>query len=220
MQLQEPRGKTMRVDLEMTRDLLLEVYDYGGVLNEDRKLDTTVYKDINSTRLVQNYAASALSAAQDFLSAGRTDEAMELAEFAREISPQAGAVHYSMGILQLRRGRYAEAEAEFRWMVDNKQADALILGLLGDALVAQQKLDEAERAYRYALSAYPEDWDTYRALFSLLWREIGDREGAVDVLDIWLSRHPEDTDVLRARQRYADSLGSGTIPPPGPGISP
>src|SRR6185503_8298652 len=49
-------GRT--VDVEKTMDNLYRVFQYKGLLDKNRAYDTTVYKDENAYRLVQNYTAA------------------------------------------------------------------------------------------------------------------------------------------------------------------
>lgn len=206
MKVEDSRGTQSRVDIETSLSLLEETYLYRGIL-ENGIPDSTVYKDENSTRLVQNYAASLLGIAQELFSRGERARAIEVAMRAAEISPQAPAVHYSLGILYRQDDNFARMEEEFRWMVETGNADGRIYELLAESLELQGRLDEAIAVYRSALSRAPEDWELHRSLFQCLWTEVGDRTGALEVLDSWLQRHPDDASVRRARAAYAESLG-------------
>ena len=209
MKVEDSRGTQSRVDIETSLSLLEETYRYRGIL-VDGKPDSTVYKDVNSTRLVQNYAASLLGIAQELLTRGERARAIEVAKRAAVISPQAPAVHYSLGILYRQDKNYPEMEKEFRWMVETGNADGRIHELYAESLELQGKLDEAVAAYRTGLGGLPEDWELHRALFQLLWESVGDQSGALQVLDSWLARHPDDASVRKARASYAESLGVST----------
>ncbi|MCA9728066.1 MAG: DUF2723 domain-containing protein [Candidatus Eisenbacteria bacterium] len=205
MKIEEPKGKEERVDVDASLDLLEHTYRYRGIVR-DGSADSKVYKDDNATRLVQNYAASYLGIAQELLSSGHLQRAVDAAERARDVSPQAPAVHYSLGILYRRVGNYPEMEKEFRWMVDTGNADARIFQLLAEALELQEKNGDAVGVYRLGLTRCSEDWELHRALFQHLWQVDQDHAGALEVLDTWLARHPQDTKVRRAREAYADSV--------------
>jgi tetratricopeptide (TPR) repeat protein len=202
----EETGQPERVDVEDSLRLLDGVYRYRGVLRDGRT-DHQIHKDDNATRLVQNYAAAYLTVAQTLVSSGRRDEAIEVALRAREISPRAPAVHYSLGILYRQKRDFPAMEAEFRWMVETGNADSRIHALLAESCELQGKTAEAVATYRSALTLFPEDWDLHRGLFQCLAESAGDLVGAIEVLNLWLDRHPDDTAVRRARDAYADSLG-------------
>jgi tetratricopeptide (TPR) repeat protein len=220
MEIEEPKGKTMRVDLDSTLNDLLHVYRFNGVLDADGHTDTTVYKDANATNLIQNYAAACLSAAQELLDQHRVDEAYQIVQRAVELSPQATAVHYSLGILERERGRLPEAEAQFQLLVNERRADASVFTLLAETQEMQGKVSEAEETLRRSLFQFPDDWESYRSLFALLWQVENRPREALGILDAWLSRHPDDSAVRRARAAYADSLAARSAGSPAPGISP
>jgi hypothetical protein len=95
-------------------------------------------------------------------------------------------------------------------MVETGNADGRIHELFAESLELQGKLDEAVEAYRSGMEQNPEDWELHRSLFQCLWQSVGDRAGALEVLDSWLERHPGDASVRRARASYAESLGVST----------
>lgn len=203
-QVAEPQGRDVRVDVDTTIRLLTEEYLYRGIIADGRP-DTTVFKDDNSTKLVQNYAAAALAGAQSLLRQDRVTDAYRLAQFAGAVSPEATAVLYSLGILETEIGEYASAERRFRKLVEENRADPTIYGLLAQTLELQDRPSAAESTYLVAIERFPDDWETYRALFSLHWREGGDPQKAVGVLDTWIANHPNDENARRARQMWADS---------------
>ena len=203
--IEDPVGKEPRVDVVHTAELLVDTYRYRGILGPDGRHDDTVYKDENSSRLVQNYAASHLSLAQEMTRRGKTEEALELALRAREISPQATAVSYSLGLLFRQLGRYDEMAEIFRNAIIRGQGNPETYSLLGLAEELQGNFEGAGRTYREAIAKYPEDFELTRALFALLWRDLQRYHEAVDVLEIWARDHPEDPSVRTAVAAYRDS---------------
>ena len=82
---------------------------------------------------------------------------------------------------------------------------AFLLYLLGQTQLSQGRLAEAEESFRRAVQVAPDQFETTRDLFVFLWDNKRDYAGAVQVLDDWLGRHPQDQQVRRARTIYADS---------------
>jgi Flp pilus assembly protein TadD len=199
-----------RIDAETTYRNLTEVFQYRGLLTGEResgrKFDTAVYKDENALRLVQNYAAAALGAAQDFVDRNRPIEADSMIALAGELSPGSPSITYMLVMLRMDQERWDEAEALLRGLDAQGVRDARLPFLLGRALEGQGRLDEAEAAYRRSLAVAPGFFDSMRSLFSLLWTSKKDRASAVKVLDQWVAQHPDDQRMRAARDIYAESL--------------
>lgn len=95
-----------------------------------------------------------------------------------------------------RGGRFADAEADFRKVLEIRPGNARDYSNLGGALAGQGKLDEAIDAYRQALAVDPDD--TY-ALNNLAMALVarGDPARAVAHLETAISIDPGYTDALR-----------------------
>ncbi|MCA9755984.1 MAG: DUF2723 domain-containing protein [Candidatus Eisenbacteria bacterium] len=203
--IDEPQGTDPRVDGPRSEELLVDAYRYRGILDQNGKHDRSSYLDPNSARLVQNYAASHLSLAQELVRKGRTEEALTMAYRAREISPRASAVNYSLGVLLQRLGRYEDMETLFRSAIESGNITPDTYSFLGLAIELQSRFGEAEKVYEEAVSVFPDDFELRRILFALRWRDLKRYQEAVDVLDSWSRLHPEDSQVRAAISAYRDS---------------
>jgi tetratricopeptide (TPR) repeat protein len=205
-------GATDRVDADLTLHNLREVYHYGGILKANGTFDRSVYKDLSTTHLIQNYAAAYLRAAEEKLAKGDEAAAMDAAAAAREISPDARPIRYAVGVLLMRGRRFAEAESFFQDVLGQGGADSRLYLLLARSEEAQGKLSQAEENYRKALETDRSDFEALRDLFSFLWESRGRRADALEVLRGWVRDHPEDQRVAAALEQYADSLRIGGGP--------
>jgi tetratricopeptide (TPR) repeat protein len=206
LELEQAGASSERVDAETTYRNLTDVFQYRGLLSRDGKFDDSVYKDDNALRLVQNYAAAALAAAQEFIDQKRSPEADRMIALAGELSPGSPSITYMLVMLEMDRKRWREAETLLRGLEAQGVGDARLPFLLGRAFEGQGRLDEAEAAYRRSLDIAPGAFDAMRDLFSLLWLSKKDRAGAVKVLDQWVAGHPDDQRMRAARDVYAESL--------------
>ncbi|MCC7142873.1 MAG: DUF2723 domain-containing protein [Candidatus Eisenbacteria bacterium] len=206
-QLTDPvgTGSRERVDREAVRTQLLERFTYRGVLKNGRR-DDSVYKDPNARRILQNYAAAALRASQEARAAEDWGIANEMSRFALEMAPDIPEVHYSMALNYFAADSLAQAERELRWILDAGEGDAQILRLLARVQEGAGKLDDTEATYREAIRIAPQNFDVVRELFAFLWQGRRERSRALEVLDAWLARNPDDRAVRDARRQYADSL--------------
>ncbi|MCA9758362.1 MAG: DUF2723 domain-containing protein [Candidatus Eisenbacteria bacterium] len=206
-------GDPDRVDLDKTLDLAWNKYRYRGILTESGEYDGSVYKDLNATRLTQNYAACYLRAADELYAEGAEEEAERNVQRAESIAPSSPSVAYSLGVLHLRAQRFEEAEKALLRAAALGSRDLRVYRYLGRAQEVQGKLAEAELSYRMAFDLGPNNAESLRDLFSYLWEVSKKREAAVALLTDWVRRHPEDRQMEAVLQEYADSLrissGSG-----------
>ncbi len=197
-----------RIDPDQTLYNLEHVYKYRGLLRPDGTYDNSVYKDDNASRLVQNYSAAYLRAAEEKADQGDEKTSMAAINAAAQIAPNSRAVRYSVGILLLRTGRDAEAEQYFQKLIDQGWGEPRLWRMLGRAQESQKKVQAAEQSYRRAVESDPEDFEAMRDLFSYIWQVVGDRKAAVDVLQQWANRHPDDKRVQEAIKQYSDSINA------------
>jgi tetratricopeptide (TPR) repeat protein len=196
-----------RVDAAETVRLLRDVYLFRGLLGPDGKHDYRVYKDENAGRLVQNYSAAAIAAAQELRAQGDFEASDEMVTLGLELTPGSLPVLYSLAILKLDQRDWAGAEQVIRSLLDDGVNDGRLHRLLGRSYEGQDRLDEAEAQYRRSLELSPGSFESMRDLFSLYWVIKGDKPGGLAVLDEWLRLHPDDRVVREARRVYGDSLG-------------
>jgi len=199
-------GREERIDADATLHALNEVYLYRGLLLPDGRPDDSVYKDENARRLVQNYSAALLQAAEAKLEEKDKEAALAAIEKAQAVSPGSRAIRYSTGLLLLRAGEYEEAERRLNEVLAEIPDDPRIFRLLGRAQEAGGRLDEAEATYRRMVAADPGDFEYFGDFFSFLWQVREKRSEAVDLLRGWAERHPDEPALARTLQAYEDSL--------------
>jgi tetratricopeptide (TPR) repeat protein len=83
---------------------------------------------------------------------GDRDRGRELAERSLALKPSSATANFALTLLDLREGRFAEAEQKAKALaadptLDNGQR-IHVMGMIGDALDAQKRYDEAFAAYR------------------------------------------------------------------------
>jgi tetratricopeptide (TPR) repeat protein len=211
-ELQEPlSGARDRIDADATLKNLREVYKYRGLLLPDGNPDDSVYKDENARRLVQNYAAGLVRAAQEKSQQGDYFSAMEAMRLGGNIAPASRAIQYSLAALKIQMRRPEEAEALLRGLAARGWGDARLFLLLGRSLEEQEKPADAEAQYRKALALAPDDFDSLSDLFYLLWQKLDRGEEGIALLRDWARRHPNN----RRAARVLEELGVATGMPEG-----
>ena len=92
---------------------------------------------------------------QEHLARGRAAQATVALEKAKKREPEKESIREALGIAYFRIGRWAEAEAEFRALVELAPADEFAHYALGRALVNQGRRKEATPHIKLARSMRP-----------------------------------------------------------------
>ncbi len=217
----DEEGEVDRIDVDKTWKNLREVFLYRGLLDAQGNYDTSVYKDDNARKLIQNYVAAYVRCAHHWLRHQDDERALAALEYAGRINPAFSGVLYTKGYLWLERQEYARAESTFRQLLAVGDRTPETYSLLAQALTGQNRPDEAEQVYRESIRQNPEDFDTYRYLFTFLWGE-DRKEEAIQLIEGWLERHPQDEQTRRALEELRAPGGGRRRPgaPAGEGEAP
>ncbi|MGE5180334.1 MAG: protein O-mannosyl-transferase family [Bacteroidota bacterium] len=211
----QPKPDPVGMDVQKTYENLYHVYRYRGLLDKNRAYDRTVYKDDNANRLVQNYTAAHVQLATYLLQKNQSDLALKIMEDAVKISPDfsnlyeyLGRVYEQAGKPDLARKTYLEGLRRFPQAPEFHYHVGLMLYNDG-------KVNEGIAELRRACEISQQFFDWFQALFAALWN-IGDRQGALEVLRTWLRAHPDDAQAAAYMKHYEDSLRSNPgAPTPG-----
>jgi Flp pilus assembly protein TadD len=104
---------------------------------------------------------------RDHLAAGRNAQATVPLEKAKKREPGKASIREALGIAYFRIRRFAEAEREFRAMIEIKPVDDYAHFALGRCLEKQGRPEEAVAHYRLANVFRPESPEYRRALEAL-----------------------------------------------------
>ncbi len=146
-------------------------YDYAAAESESR-----LATELDST------SAPAWNGLAVFLSMlGRQDEALVYGRRAMELDPVTAWIHSDQGALLLAAGRYQEALETARIAMELDPAMPSTYGLAAAALFRMDSDDEAIRMMERAdsLSEHP----LYRGLLAGAYGRVGNREGALEILN-------------------------------------
>jgi len=88
----------------------------------------------------------------------------------------------NLGLIYLKKGSAAKAEAIYKKLIGLKCADAVIYSNLGNSLYQQQKFDEAFEAYSKAAELDPQNPRRFMNLGRIL-HEMGNFDGAIENLN-------------------------------------
>jgi len=113
-------------------------------------------------------------------------------------------VYFNAAEIYRARGRMAEAQAAYQRALDDRPGNLQIAAAYADFELQNAGPDAAEAIYRRLLTIYPDDPRILNNV-ALLHSHRGDMQGAFDLLDRVLQKHPE---YVNARVNYAELLQS------------
>jgi tetratricopeptide (TPR) repeat protein len=181
----------------ITRENLEKKYLYRGFLNEKGEWDDTVYKDDQSTKLLQNYAAAYIQLAVQLADEGKAAEALEVMKTTERISPYFPGIKLALGLVYERMNRLDEAERHFVAMDRDYPNDAQILSRLGHVQALRGDTTGAVRSLEKSLEIDPaSEFNPYAELVNIYYKRF-DTQKCVQLLNQWLQYHPDDN---RARE--------------------
>jgi hypothetical protein len=193
------------LDIERTLFNLYDVFQYKGLLNKNREFDTTVYKDENAYRLVQNYTAAHFQVAYQLQLLGKISQAISVLQDAAKISPDFPGLLEYLGRLYEESGNTAEAEKIYREGVRRFPNAPEFHFHLGVTFYQSGRVEEGIAELRRAAELNQQYFDWFSALFTALWQSGRHAEG-VDVLRTWIRAHPEDREGAGYLKQYEESL--------------
>jgi tetratricopeptide (TPR) repeat protein len=217
-----PENVTESVDVDKTLYNLYTVYRYrgllepvsggparapefgdvelGGVLDSvdlttQYRHDTKVYKDINTRRLVTNYAAAHLKLCVYYLQTGEFDKAKRELERAALVSP--GYDNYKEIAVATYgySGEVAKAESLANSFIARDPRNVNIYLQLFRVYRRAGMLTDAENTITRLIKTLPDEPDGYSVLASF-YEEQGFPGKAADVVRQWVDRHPSDKSAI------------------------
>jgi tetratricopeptide (TPR) repeat protein len=144
---------------------------------------------------------------QQAQAAGRPLEAVSLYRQAVQAAPESGVAEHNLASALGDSGLWAEAELHTA-LAFRKGVDAPETWLIrGRALQAQDKAEDAERAFREALKRRPAYADAHRDLAQQVWMLTGDTAKMLNVLDEALAKAPLDIGLWLVKAQSLETAG-------------
>ena len=139
---------------------------------------------------------------------GRLDVALDLRRAEISQRPTSAVAEHNLAALLGDMGQAPEAEAAVR-RAFAKGGDAPETWLvLARALLAQDRFDDADVAYRQALTRRPAYAEAVRDLAQLIWMRTGEAEAALQPFEAALAAAPGATDLRIARATVMEYVGT------------
>lgn len=212
------------IDVDVTLNNLYNLYSYRGLLRpvDDRvamtapdlnelpemvkpedldfgrqyEYDTSVYKDINTRRLVTNYSAAHLRLCIHYIETREYDDAIRELEQAIMIAPGYEGYKDIAVATYGYAGDVAKAESLALAFIAQEPRNTNIYMQLFNVYRRANMNDKAEATLRRLINARPDDPDGYSLLSSFL-KDNGDPAAAAAVIRQWLNLHPGDRSAMK-----------------------
>jgi tetratricopeptide (TPR) repeat protein len=200
-----PNKQPDAINIDKTHDLYWNVFKFRGVN------DSTLHKDENASRLVNNYISGFMVLADTLQKVGRVDEAA--AEVYKAIEVVGGGMDpwaYLCRMYTL-HDRLEDAERVREEAPDKISKDQLGM-FIATALKDYGRKEEARTYLEDIYSRLPDSRDVFNELFRLYYQERLQVE-LVTLLRDWTTRHPEDRDIREAYDQLVKEVPG--LPPVG-----
>lgn len=162
---------------------LAHMLNEQGRNTEALQVTTPAYPTTTDTGVAAEHGA-ALKALK------RYEESLEAYARAAALAPNLAVSRHNLGAAYADLGRNTEAEAEVQKAIAAGLRAPETYVVLGHALQGQDRLDEAEAAYRTAIRVRPVYADAQRDLAQLIWMRTEDVAAATEMLDSVLEAAP------------------------------
>lgn len=187
------------LDIARSEVLLNRVYRYRSIRDPD------VYKDPNTQKLLNNFAAAFSFLGRAYLGKDMLDKSIDCYRLARDFAQNPERFDYLISTLYAQKGDYTKADsflARYMEELQGKEASDPSLYLQRAALAfsegdTQQAVDYLEESVR----ADPTYETGYRQLFRF-YDALGKEKEAEDVLRRWSEKFPDDTLVRKQLKQY------------------
>jgi Tfp pilus assembly protein PilF len=174
-----------------------------------------VYKDDNASTLSRNYAAAHMELAYAYRANHQLDRAIEEMQRVEKMFPGYPDVQITIGGFYIDRGDTARAIQVFTRLAKEYPGDGEVLYYYGIMLMFQNKPNEALQQFERSMQLAPDYPNSYLWAYSLL-RDRGQQERAVQILEAWVSRHPEDPQARALLEGHRRQTGQTPLRPGAP----
>jgi predicted TPR repeat methyltransferase len=196
-QLTEAREVYRRV-LKMDPDHA-DALHYAGVLaHQQGRNEEAVALIERSLALVPDRADCYSNLGIIFQSTGRLDQAIDAYRRAIAIDPRHANAHNNLGVLLRATGKPSEAEAAYRTAIQLKPDHIDAYTNLGILLNGLKRTEEAAACYCKVITLQPKHREA-RRLLMLAHCTLGEIDAAVNILEEWLEKEPQDPIALHLR---------------------
>ncbi|MBN1755177.1 DUF2723 domain-containing protein [bacterium] len=202
------KGKR-QVGKDKMHENLFEVYRFRGLA------DSTIFKDDNSQKLLQNYTTAFMTLAMAQKQDGEPGEAVKTMEYANQILGYDWRSYVYLANLYAESGMMNQAEDLFNETMSKDRNNPEIYRVFADIFIRANQQERGLSILRDGYSMFPDDETLFKTLayyYSKL-----DKQGEMQQLvNEWVARHPEDQELSKYLSRPKPKVIPDTVATPIP----
>ncbi len=200
--------------LQHARQLLPEdpaiAFDLARVILSSGRAAEALALVEQTLAIVSDAASLLLLRAQILLSMERPALAVSAFQQAISADPANGSAELGLAIALGQSGQPLGATDAVRQAIQKGADSAGARYVLGKALLASSRFEEAEHEFKHALHMRPDDVQAHIALAELLWMRTGDVELATIAIDTALAKNPVASALRVMKAKLLVSAGDST----------
>ena len=196
-----------KIDIPKMRYNLFKRYQYRGLK------DTTIYKDENSVKLLQNYTTGFITLAYEYRKQNDTTNVLatinkmnDVLPFDWRASSFSGEFYGWANKWNTVDSLYNDAQKNISSKKEIKTDEARLFQMYFEVYFRAGKIEEARKALKDGLAIYPDDNQLFKAYIGFLYK-IRDKEALVHNLEIWTTKHPDDKEFVN----FYNQVKSGAL---------
>jgi tetratricopeptide (TPR) repeat protein len=182
-----------------------EIFEFRGVLDEDWKVDNSVYRTADTKGMFINFAVAAFQLAQKSSSRKDYDEALRWAELSYSLNPDFDYPRKYLGIYYGRAGHFDRGVEHYEREIERDPARGEFWMGLASVYEEAEDIEKALEVLERGIITAPEHRDLYGHGFRLS-ALLGRRDQAKEFVRWWLERHPGDSEFRNLNDNIDEVL--------------
>ncbi len=196
-----------KVDIPRMRYNIFERYKYRGLK------DSTIYKDENSIKLLQNYTTGFITLAYEYRKRNDTTGVLETMEKMNEVLPFdwrassfSGEFYSWANKWDVVDSIYNDAYRRISSEENPDTSESRLFQMYFEIYFRAGKNEQARKVLKDGISIFPQNRQLFRAYISFLYN-IRDKEALLHNLEIWTTNHPDDEQFVK----FYNQVKSGVL---------
>ncbi|MBN2542994.1 DUF2723 domain-containing protein [bacterium] len=189
------KGKR-QVGKEMMKENLFKVYKFRGLA------DTTIYKDDNSKKLLQNYTTAFMTLALQQKQDGELAEAIETMEYAQDVLGYDWRSYVYLANLYSEAGEVDKLDEIYTETMANDKYNADVYRVFSDIFIRAGMQDRGLNLLETGYKMMPNNENLFKTL-AYYYNKYGKNTEMEALVQDWMARHPDDEELKKYFQRRA-----------------
>jgi len=194
-----------QVEPDIMKNYLFNVYKFRG-LN-----DSTIDKDDNSLKLLQNYTTAFMTLALELHTRGRESESREVMERALEILPYDWRVAMFSADIYAGQGKWEELDSLYEVVLKQDPHNIRLIRVFADVCYQKGNPDRALGIIKKGRKLNPDDENLFTAMLGYYYASNKTEEMNIEI-EKWLEKHPENEQLRRYMNQIKQQPQMQVIP--------